>query len=636
MHARGLLPWGNALLLLLFALVFCPGAWATDRQEAKAAAAAAETAREQAIAAGVEIDDEIISMLEEIPGLIASRQYTRTVEVAAEAERALALLSATGASAQKDRVSGLEELVGGIEQRLKASNQAIALLQDAAEGNSRAIAGQSALFADTVARLDPLTQRVQGLTEQAQKLNAANQQQDNAIEDNGLKIYATLMGMNDSKDVLDALNQRLDRIVQRGSALPQRGAAEAEAEAEMEPTDAGDSAESGLLLALVLGLAFPVGVILFEAGRPATGGGLDPGSHGLLAWLGAGLGFVALGFGIMFGPSIGGLIGAPLHSLPDLLEAGNSSDLSESLRLLSMQLPLTGAIGLIACSAVYGRLSAVGCLLAALIAGAVVYPLFGHWTLTDSTGPEGAGWLTDAGFQDPGAATGLAALAGSMALALAFGLGRDRSQKPMLEPEASRVDCAPGQTACAPAQAGSWAAAGALILWAAWLVSVLATAPDMGAVPWLALSSAAAAAGAALAVVLIGSLFPGSSGWGRRLPGGLLVGVVAASAAYAIASVLQMLLLGITTGLVYLAAVRILGNRLGEAADLALMFAVAGTCGSLAPGVFGPEGLLGAGVVGGVLMQSFGLALALALALGAGLLLALLLRSLSWLRVAGS
>jgi ammonia channel protein AmtB len=165
---------------------------------------------------------------------------------------------------------------------------------------------------------------------------------------------------------------------------------------------------------------------------------------------------------------------------------------------------------------------------------------------------------------------------------------------------------------------GALIAVGTLMLWAAWLVSVVATGADRGTVPWLALASAAAAVGAAAAVVLVGLLLSDERSWEQRLPGGLLAGVLAASAAYALAGLVPLLLLGLVTGAVYALSSSALRRRFGPAADLALVFAVGGISGALAPGLFGPEGLLAAGVVSGLLTQALGLAAVLALAMWPG------------------
>jgi hypothetical protein len=196
--------------------------------------------------------------------------------------------------------------------------------------------------------------RVDGLAAGLGRANEQLEQHEIRLEDNGLKLFETLMGIDNSGEELAALSERLDALGRGRSAPPQGGIA-ASADATVDAV-AGAQDDSGLLLALVLGLAFPIGVILYLGGVGLGGGArLDTIDCGLVPWLAGGVGYVLIGFGLMFGPSWLGLIGMPVEVLPDLLQVGTDQVLSEPLRQLSMQLPLAGAASLLFCSAVAGR-----------------------------------------------------------------------------------------------------------------------------------------------------------------------------------------------------------------------------------------------------------------------------------------
>jgi ammonia channel protein AmtB len=621
------------LLILVMTPIVTAEAQSTTRAEAEASIIAAEAAVSAAEAADIDTTSGNAD-LERARASFEQRGYTRALAIAEAVREDLtrALSEANRADAEaaqrakiqaaleealqatETRLSGIGGRVDGAEQLLNTMEEAVRALKEAVEGNSQMISDQDsgvrAELAALLERTDRLILRVDGLAEQLEQVEGQLLQHEGRLEENGLRLFETLMGIDASEEELAAMRARLDDIGRVRPSLPQRGV-ETSGGAVVPRADDGP----GFLLALVMGLAFPVGVMLFVGVHPASDSRVTNLSWGLVPWLAGGAGYAIIGYSLMFGASQVGLFGLPA-TVPELFQMSASGTLSEPLRQLAMQLPLAGAAGLLLCSAVAGRLTATGCLIASASMGALLYPLVGHWTLIasgmGSAPDQPIGWLAAIGVSDPGDAIGLAALAGAASLALAAGLGRkDRSG-----------------TAAGPESGCGLIAIGTLVLWAAWLVSVLATGQDMGAVPWLAMATAAAAAGAAAPVILVGLLGFDDRGWERCLPGGLLAGVLAASAAYALAGVLPMLLLGLVTGSLFALFSFAFRTRLDPEAELALVFTVGGISGALAPGLLGPEGLLMAGVLSGLLTQAFGLLVALALAVTAGTLLAVALRLL--------
>ncbi len=650
-------PWqGYALAFVLGLLLAGPDqALAATRAQAEAAIAAAEAIIAAAETAGVQAAVDA-GELDRARALLAQRGYTRASEIAdalragveqtlaaarqteiAAAEAAASEAAATEATAVqaavmkvqqategrlqslKQQLAAFEQQQGAIEQQLGGFDEGLKQLQAASAATQQALTDQGTRLDSGLARFDPLTVRIDGLAEELKRADEQLRQHEARLEENSLKLFETLMVIDGSAEAVEALRARVDALARTRQALPRRGADEAAASADAPPADDDNGS---LLLALVLGLAFPVGVMLYLGAGRGGADGVDAIGGGLLPWLAGGLGYAVLGFGLMYGSSLQGLVGVPWTMLPELLHGGAGQAMSQPLLQLSMQLPLAGAAGLLFCSAVAGRVSPAACLLAALVMGALLYPLVGHWTLSqagvDAAPAQPIGWLAVVGVTDALDAIGLAALAGVGSLALAWGMGRP----------------SPADGTAMP-RSNTSIAIGTLVLWAAWLVSVLATGADNASVPWLAMASAVAASGAAVAVALVGLLRADERSWEQRLPGGLLAGVLAASAAYALAGLLPMLVLGMVTGAVHALSSSAVRRRLGPGADLALAFAVGGISGALAPGLFGPEGLLAAGVLAGLITQALGLAVALVLAVVAGTLVARALRALPDSRVNG-
>lgn len=506
--------------------------------------------------------------------------------------------------------------LGGIDEQLKSQQTAI-------EGAQKTLTDLDTRLNEGLARIDPLSVRLDGLAEELKRADQQLEEHEARLEENGIKLFETLMGIGQSEELLRTLQARLDALSRRSPLGLPRAAPAATA------TSATDAAmpvrhEFNPLTALLLGLGLPAGAILFlgRSAVPQSRGNAI--SNGLLPWLVGSLAYGLIGIGLMLGASVFGLIGQPLAVLSDLWSSGAAQGFSELVRTLSLQLPLAGFAALLLCSASLGRLGAGACLLAALVMGALLYPLVGHWTLFASgadTAAQPIGWLAAAGVHDTGRALELAVLGGAASLALAWGLGSARPAVVALDKQ-NDTD-------------STRKAVGALLLWAAWLAAVMTLSATPAAAPWLALAAMIAAAGALVAVVLAGLVRREARDWEPELAGGLLVGVLAAAVAYPVAGMLTMLLLGLLGGAVYALFIDRVRRRLGMSADLALAFALGGGLGVLTPGLFGPEGLLVTGVPDSLARQALGLAVVLTLALLAGLLLARLLRGLpgTWGRI---
>ena len=501
----------------------------------------------------------------------------------------------------------------GFGQRLSGIDEQVKSNQIAIEGAQKTLTDLDNRLNEGLARIDPLSVRLDGLAEELKRADQQLEEHEARLEENGIKLFETLMGIGESEEALRILQNRLDALSRRSAFSPIRPAPDASTETSSESAIA-PSQESSPLLTLILGLMLPIGAILFLNASPTPSAPVSAIGSGLLSWLIGSVGYLLIGGGLMLGDSPLGLIGYPSTVLAELWNlSADQVVASDLLRTLSLHLPLAGFAALLFGSASAGRLGTGAGLLAALLMGALLYPLLGHWMLIAPGAGNAAqpiGWLATVGVRDTGGALGLAALGGIGALALAWGLGRYPN------------------TASEQQEHGISQGIGALLLWGTWLAMVLTWNTDQTNAPWLLIMAIIAALGALVAVALSGLVCKEAGDWERGLAGGVVVGGLIASTAYPLVGILSMLLLGLLAGTLYAVLLPSVRRRLGVHADLALVFAVGGSVGALTPGLFGPEGLLTVGVLNNLGFQALGLAVVLAMALLAGRLLAHLLRTL--------
>ena len=524
-----------------------------------------------------------------------------------------------------ERIDTLEQVLDGLDQSLKTVaggvdglDQSLKTVAGGVDGNRQAIADLGARLDAELKRLDPIALHLDSLAERMQQSADTVENQQTRIEDNSVKLYETLMGIDSAQRELEELRRAQLRAQQAASA------SEADASRSAGSLDYTDL---HLLLSVALCMLLPFAVILYQgdfggiapaadapeavANRPAP----VPGAWVVAAWFGGGVGYYLSGVGIMFGASQAGWIGAPAHFFSELLMSAPADVAPELLRIVIFQTLLAGIVSVVVCSGAVERISPWGHLFVALIVGGLVYPLFGHWTGASTFLPEQYGWLSSTGFVYSAGTTGVALLGGVTALSLARGLGRtdSRTQRENAHPAASGTP-------------------GVVLLWVAWPGVILAAAADDPSLPVLLLAASMTVAAAAMSVLLFDGLFSSGPRWHQRIPGAALAGLVAAPGAYADASTGELLLLGALAGLSYTLLMRPLSKRRGAGIELAATLAAGGLWGTLAPALFGPDGLLFVRSIDHILPQLLGLGAVLVLAVAAGRLLAWPARHIALLR----
>ncbi|MER2295384.1 MAG: ammonium transporter [Desemzia incerta] len=152
-----------------------------------------------------------------------------------------------------------------------------------------------------------------------------------------------------------------------------------------------------------------------------------------------------IGFGIMFGPSIAGFIGAP-----DLFVQGNYDSTIPGNVFLMFQTVFAATAATIVSGAMAERTKFSSYLIYTLIISTIVYPVSGHWIW-------GGGWLSELGFID---------FAGSTAVHMVGGVSALIGAK-ILGARIGKYD-KDGKARAIPGHSLTLGALGVFILWFAW------------------------------------------------------------------------------------------------------------------------------------------------------------------------
>ena len=122
-----------------------------------------------------------------------------------------------------------------------------------------------------------------------------------------------------------------------------------------------------------------------------------------------------IGYGLMFGPTIGGLVGMPGAPFAE----GSAGFLSFML----FQAMFCATASTIVSGAVAERMNYMAFLAAAALMSVLIYPVVGHWVWDGLAEGEPAGWLAALGFVDFAGSTVVHSVAGWVALAAILIIG---------------------------------------------------------------------------------------------------------------------------------------------------------------------------------------------------------------------
>ncbi len=289
-------------------------------------------------------------------------------------------------------------------------------------------------------------------------------------------------------------------------------------------------------------------------------------------------GFWIIGFGLMFGGSLGGLTGASLF-LPSLDQAWPAA-------FFFFQAMFCGTATTIFSGAVAERMRFSSYIITAAFASSLVYPLFGHWAWGGLFLSQASGWLETRGFVDFAGSTVVHSVGGWVALAalLVIGVRRGRFDENGRPREINGSNL-------------PFTVLGAFLLWAGWFGFNGGSALAMsGQVPGIISRTALAGAMGAVSGMTLGWIMD-KRPMIQHLINGSLGGLVAITANCHCVSAPSAAVIGLASGPVCLYADKLLLRlKIDDAVGAIPVHLACGVWGTLAVAFFGDPALTGTGL----------------------------------------
>ncbi|MFA5561446.1 MAG: ammonium transporter [Eubacteriales bacterium] len=343
-----------------------------------------------------------------------------------------------------------------------------------------------------------------------------------------------------------------------------------------------------VLLAAVLVFFMNLGFAAVESGMARSKNAVNILSKNLIVFAVSSVGFLLLGWGLMFGGD------HPLLGTQQLFILGKSAPDFYSDTLTSnvpfwgkffFQLVFCGTAATIVSGAVAERVKYLAFILFSFVLTLVVYPTVGHWIW-------GGGWLADLGFLDFAGDTVVHSVGGWAALAGALILG----------PRHGKYD-KKGKPRAIPGHNMSLAVLGLFVLWLGWFGfnpgSTMSFQNPADVVHILVTTNTAAIA-ALLSATATSWIFIGKPDLGMTI-NGCLAGLVGITAGCAYVSVTSSLLIGAIAGVLVVFAVLFFDRiKVDDPVGATSVHLVCGVFGTLCVGLFAQEGVTGLSTVNGL------------------------------------
>lgn len=337
--------------------------------------------------------------------------------------------------------------------------------------------------------------------------------------------------------------------------------------------------------------------------------------------------FYLVGFGLMFGHSWHGLIGVDMFAFPTLDGIQGGSELGWIFFLF--QLAFAGTAATIVSGGMAERTAFIPYILASVIIGLVIYPVFGHWAWGNLFFPGNKPWLASLGYVDFAGSSvvhmvgGITALVGIVKVGPRLGRYDDYGNIQSFEQSN-------------PAMAGL----GVLLLWFGWWGfnggSTLALDNSVGLIIF---NTNVAAGAAALTAFFHSYIFQKSADISDKFMGGALGGLVAITALPHIVTPLGAIGVGIVAGVAhnYSYDLVIKFMKLDDPVGAVPVHAFCGAVGILSVPIFGRAELLPhTSRITQFAVQSMGLFVCIAWTLLSSLAMFWVIEKLTGLRVSPS
>lgn len=286
--------------------------------------------------------------------------------------------------------------------------------------------------------------------------------------------------------------------------------------------------------------------------------------------------FWVVGFGMMFGASANGIVGASEFLF-------SASDDPGHITFFVFQLMFCGASTTIVSGAVAERTRYAAYLMIAVVISLVIYPVFGHWAWGGVYG--GApGWLAALGFVDFAGSTVVHSIAGWVGLAAVIIIG----------PRLGRFDGTGGNFR---SHSLPLSALGVFTIWVGWIgFNGGSTLVANDAVPLIVFNTLIAGTFGGLTAILAAPFIFGRSDVPSML-NGALAGLVAITASAHAVDPWAAVTIGIVGGMLCMIAMWVLEKwRIDDVLSAFPVHAVAGMWGTLSVAIFGRLDILGTGL----------------------------------------
>ncbi|MBC7358413.1 MAG: ammonium transporter [Desulfacinum sp.] len=328
------------------------------------------------------------------------------------------------------------------------------------------------------------------------------------------------------------------------------------------------------LIAAALVFFMQAGFALVEAGFTRAKNAVNIMMKNLMDFSIGTLGFWAIGFGLMFGASLGGWIGTSGFFLSDYSPGGDPWVLA----FWMFQVVFCATAATIVSGAMAERTKFVAYLCYSFVISAFIYPIFGSWAWGSLF--NGSGWLEKLGFIDFAGSTVVHSVGGWAALAGTLVLG----------PRIGKYD-AQGRPRAIPGHNLPLAALGVFILWIGWFgFNPGSTTAGIKDIAWIFVNTnLAAAAGVVGALVTIWSI--------AKKPdltmtlNGALAGLVGITAPCNNVSPASAVMIGLVAGVLVVLSVLFFDRiRVDDPVGAISVHGVCGVWGTLAAAIFNIEG----------------------------------------------
>ncbi len=332
---------------------------------------------------------------------------------------------------------------------------------------------------------------------------------------------------------------------------------------------------------LCAGLVFlmQAGFLCLESGLTRSKNSINVAAKNISDFAVASLLYWLIGFGLMFGWSQGGWLGADHFGAFD--QIGNEPAL---LAFVLFQMMFCATAATIVSGAVAERMRFGAYLALSACVSVLIYPVFGHWAWGGVLS-EGSGWLRTLGFVDFAGSTVVHSVGGWVALVAVWLIG----------PRTGRFT--DGQApAVIPAGNLPMAMLGTLLLFFGWLgFNGGSTLAFDGSVPSILLNTTLAAVAGCTTGMVVGRVWHGYYET-LYLINGLIAGLVAITAGAHAVSGKEAIFIGSAGALLMAwAHEKLLVRRIDDAVGAIPAHLVAGIWGTLAVGLFGDLDLLATG-----------------------------------------